>query len=99
MKTTFRTSFVRDLKNISDRNLLRRIRRAVEVVERVTELSRAGNVKKISGTTKFKMTDFKVEPPTLTVLGLGIKTGDEVKLSFEWMVAPKTAGPAAAASQ
>ncbi len=44
---------------------------------------------KITGTTSLKMTDFKVEPPN--PLGLGIKTGDDVKLIFEWMVAQKPA--------
>ena len=44
---------------------------------------------KISGTTAVKMTDFKIEPPAPTVaLGL-IKTGDEVKLIFDWMVMQK----------
>ena len=44
---------------------------------------------KITGTTGLKMTDFKVEPPN--PLGLGIKTGDDVKLIFEWMVVQKPA--------
>ncbi len=44
---------------------------------------------KITGTTSLKMTDFKVEPPN--PLGLGIKTGDDVKLIFDWMVAQKPA--------
>jgi hypothetical protein len=43
------------------------------------------NKVKFAGTTTVKMTDFKIEPPALTVLGLGIKTGDEVKLFFEWV--------------
>jgi hypothetical protein len=52
---------------------------------------------KISGTTKVKMTDFKIDPPAPTV-GMGlIKTGDEVKLIFDWVVAQKK--PAAGASK
>jgi hypothetical protein len=39
---------------------------------------------KITGTIKLKMSDFKVEPPS--PVGFGIKTGDEVKLFFEWTV-------------
>jgi len=51
---------------------------------------------KISGTTNFKMTDFKIEPPAPKIaLGL-IKTGDDVKIIFDWMVAAKAA-PATAA--
>jgi len=51
---------------------------------------------KISGKATLKMTDFKVEPPN--PLGLGIKTGDEIKILFDWMVAQRTP-PAAAASK
>ncbi len=49
---------------------------------------------KITGTTAVKMTDFKISPPA--PLGFALKTGDEVKLIFTWMVAPR-ATPAAAA--
>jgi hypothetical protein len=46
---------------------------------------------KITGSTAVKMTDFKIEPPAPKIaLGL-IKTGDDVKLSFEWLVAQKPA--------
>ena len=42
---------------------------------------------KISGTQPLKMTDFKVKPPAPT-LGLGaIKTGDDIKVRFDWVVA------------
>jgi YceI-like domain len=42
---------------------------------------------KVSGTTPLKMTDYKITPPAPS-LGLGlIKTGDEVKISFEWLIA------------
>ena len=37
-----------------------------------------------------KMTDFGVEPPKLSILGIGaITTGDDIKVSFEWLTAPK----------
>jgi len=50
---------------------------------------------KISGTVTVKMTDFKIKPPA-PALALGlIKTGDEVKLMFDWMVAQKPAAAAA----
>jgi polyisoprenoid-binding protein YceI len=52
---------------------------------------------KVTGTTTVKMTDFGIKPPAPTV-GLGfIKTGDDVKIAFEWQTeqaaanAPKTA--------
>ena len=51
---------------------------------------------KISGKTSAKMSDFGIKPVELTIVALHIKTGDEVKLSFDWLVAQKA--PAAAAS-
>lgn len=51
---------------------------------------------KISGTTTLKMSDYKVEPPA-PKLALGmIKTGDDVKIIFDWIVAQRTP-PATAA--
>jgi hypothetical protein len=51
---------------------------------------------KVTGSTNLKMTSFKVEPPAPKIaLGM-IKTGDDVKLIFEWMLAQRKA-PAAAA--
>ncbi len=45
-----------------------------------------------SGATAMKMTDFKITPPSPTAaIGL-IKTGDDVKLTFEWAMAKKEAG-------
>ena len=49
---------------------------------------------KINGSTAVKMTDFKVTPPA--PLGFALKTGDEVKLIFEWTVAPRPVAAAAA---
>ena len=50
---------------------------------------------KITGNTTVKMTSFKIDPPAPKIaLGM-IKTGDDVKLSIEWMVAQRPA-PAAA---
>lgn len=55
------------------------------------------NKVKISGTTAVKMTQFNIDPPAPALAGGLIKTGDDVKLIFEWMVGQKAA-PAAAAS-
>jgi polyisoprenoid-binding protein YceI len=42
---------------------------------------------KFAGKVDVKMTDFGVEPPAPTIPGIGsLKTGDEIKLSFEWLV-------------
>jgi hypothetical protein len=44
---------------------------------------------KISGTATVKMSDYKIEPPAPKIaLGM-IKTGDDVKIVFDWMVAQR----------
>ncbi len=50
---------------------------------------------KITGTVPVKMSSFKMTPP-VALLGQ-LKTGDAVKLSFDWMVAQRTTPTAAAA--
>lgn len=46
---------------------------------------------KVIGKTTVKMTDYKVKPPAPKI-GLGfVTTGDEVKVSFEWLIAPPAA--------
>ena len=45
---------------------------------------------KIAGSTPLKMTDFDVVPPAPRILGMPtIKTGDDIKISFEWLVGQK----------
>lgn len=44
-----------------------------------------------TGATAVKMTDFKITPPAPTAAVGLIKTGDEVKLTFEWVVGKKEA--------
>ena len=61
----------------------------------VNVLPVAGNKIKISGNIALKMTDFKIQPPAPTIALGAIKTGDEVKISFEWILTPKTASAAA----
>ena len=51
---------------------------------------------KITGNTNLKMTDFKIEPPAPKIAMGMIKTGDDVKLIFEWRLSPPRV-PAAAA--
>jgi len=54
-----------------------------------------GKKLKITGETAVKMTQFGIQPPSPPLLGLVIKTGDDVKLRFEWMVGQKAgAAPA-----
>jgi hypothetical protein len=50
-----------------------------------------GNKLKFSGTNSLKMTDFGIKPPA-PALALGlIKTGDDVKVSFEWVTGQSAA--------
>lgn len=42
---------------------------------------------KVSGSTPLKITDFNIKPPAPDI-GLGmIKTGDDIKITFEWLTA------------
>ena len=48
-------------------------------------ITRDGDKLKIHGVTPLKMTDHGIKPPAPAV-GLGlIKTGDEVKITFDWV--------------
>ncbi len=58
-----------------------------EVSMAVNVLPLGGNQLKVWGTTTVKMTDYHIDPPAPRIaLGL-IKTGDEVKVAFEWVLA------------
>ena len=54
------------------------------------------NKLEITGSISIKMTDFKVEPVDINIVLGHIKTGDDVKLVFKWVLWQKKA-PAAAA--
>ncbi len=43
----------------------------------------------VTGTTAVKMTDYKVEPVNINLVLGHIRTGDEVKLVFTWMLAQR----------
>jgi polyisoprenoid-binding protein YceI len=51
-------------------------------------MTRSDKVLKVSGTTKTKMTQFGIKPPTL--IGI-LSTGDDVTLKFDWATAEKEA--------
>jgi hypothetical protein len=59
----------------------------------VTVMPLPGGRVKISGTIGLKMTDFKIEPANIIVA----KTGNDVKVKFDWVVGQKK--PAAAANK
>ena len=57
-----------------------------EVELHVRELALSHDELRLWGNTTIKMTDFRIPPPSPTItLGL-VKTGDEVKISFEWVL-------------
>jgi hypothetical protein len=66
-----------------------------QVTTPVNVLPQGDKKLKITGGGAMKMTDFKMQPPT--ALAGALKTGDEVKLSFEWNVMQRA--PTAAASK
>jgi len=49
MKVEFKSSFLRDLKAVKDKNLLARIRNAVEQVERAQSSQNIAGLKKLQG--------------------------------------------------
>lgn len=51
---------------------------------------------KVTGSTTLKMSSFKVEAPTVNLVLGELKTGDDVKISFEWTLLERPA-PASAA--
>jgi polyisoprenoid-binding protein YceI len=44
---------------------------------------------KVTGSTSVKMTDHGIKPPSPPLVGGLIKTGDEVKITFEWLTTKK----------
>ncbi len=45
---------------------------------------------KVTGTAAIKMTDHGIKPPAPDIAGISlIRTGDDVKLKFEWLTEPK----------
>jgi polyisoprenoid-binding protein YceI len=56
-------------------------------VQMPVSMTRVGKDKlKFTGSTSAKMTSFGIEPPTLIAV---LSTGDEVKITFEWLAAKK----------
>lgn len=49
---------------------------------------------KIVGSTPLKMSDYGLKPPVISLLGIPtISVGDELKIKFEWALAPKKTTP------
>jgi len=48
-------------------------------------MTRADKTMKVSGNTTVKMTGFSITPPALDLAIASIRTGDDVKITFEWV--------------
>ncbi len=53
MKVEFKSSFARDLKGIKDDDLLKRVKIAVEAIEKIDSLTKIPNLKKLKGGGNF----------------------------------------------
>lgn len=63
------------------------VKKPIEMVVKLEPME--NDIIKAIGVTQVKMSDFGINPPAPSV-GLGlIKTADEVKIAFEWLVAKK----------
>jgi hypothetical protein len=58
----------------------------------VNVLPLVGKKLKISGSLKVKMTDFEIDPPSIAPSADVIRIGNEVKLSFDWMLIQRNSG-------
>lgn len=63
---------------------------ATQSISMPVEMKVEGNKLRFSGKVTSKMSDFKIDPPAPAIAGGMIKTGDEIKLSIDWItVTPK----------
>jgi polyisoprenoid-binding protein YceI len=63
----------------------------------VNILPHEGKKLEISGATTLKMSDYDAGPVEKTIVGVGLKTGNEVKIAFTWKLAQRGAPRAPAA--
>ena len=63
MKVEFRESFVKDLKSVKDKSLLKRAKEVIEAVEEADSLADISNLKKLKGGGKYfrlRVGDYRV---------------------------------------
>ncbi len=63
MNVEFRKSFTKDLKNVADKNVLKRVKEAIEAVENAETLTEISNRKKLKGEKNYfrlKIGDFRL---------------------------------------
>ena len=63
MKVEFRKSFTKDLKNVSDKSLLQRVKSEIEIIEKANSLQEIANRKKLKGFEnhfRLKIADYRL---------------------------------------
>ncbi len=63
MKVEFRKSFIKDIKNISDKSLLKKLKEAIEAAENAPMLNDLPNCKKLKGENgyfRLKIGDYRL---------------------------------------
>ena len=63
MKVEFRKSFIKDLKNISDKSMLQRVKSEIETIEKANSLHEIANRKKLKGFENYfrlKVADYRL---------------------------------------
>ena len=66
MKVKFTGSFAKDLKDVKDKGLLRRVKDLIEAVEKADSLVDISNLKKLKGGGNYfrlRVGDYRVGPP------------------------------------
>ena len=77
MKTEFRDSFVKDLKAIKDKRLLKRVKEAIEAIEEASSLDDLPSLKKLKGPKNYfrqRLRDYR--------LGLALENDTVVLVRF-----------------
>lgn len=77
MKVGFRQSFEKDVSGVRDKGLLRRVKAAVEAVEKSGSLSQISGLKKLKGGGNFyrlRIGDFRI--------GLAVESGKVIFVRF-----------------
>ena len=63
MKVEFRKSFTKDLKNVSDKSLLQKVKSEIETIEKADSLQEIANRKKLKGFENYfrlKVADYRL---------------------------------------
>ena len=77
MKVEFRSSFTKDIKTVSDKTLLKKVKEIIETVEKAQTLNNLPNLKKLKGGDNYfrlKIGDYR--------LGFALESGTVIFVKF-----------------